>query len=157
MATRSVVLLGTLVALPSPAGAQPAPGRTFGSAYAIEATGGVLGSAFGIGVGVAVVRPDECDAENLECILRGVGAVGLVGALTAPLGSYAAGRAFDTQPSPWGAFLGSVAGLAAGVGVIKLVDEAGGRVEGAGAVIAVSLTHGVVTALGSRLVAGLRD
>jgi hypothetical protein len=123
----------------------------------IEAAGGTLGSAAGIGVGLAVARPDECDGEDIECILRGVGAVGLIAAVTAPLGTYALGNALDTGVSGWGALLGSVAGLAAGAGVIKLFDEAGENLDGAGAVVAVSLTHGVVTALGSRLAAALCD
>jgi hypothetical protein len=123
----------------------------------VEATGGILGSAAGIGLGVALAQPDECDAEDLECILAGVGAVGLVAAITAPLGTELVGNAFDTEPSLLGAVLGSVAGLAAGAGVIKLFDEAGTNVEGAVAVIAVSLTHGIVTAAGSRLVASMRD
>jgi hypothetical protein len=139
----------------SPVAAQttPSPPR----AFVWEATGGILGSAAGIGLGIAVADPDECDAEDLECILRGVGAVGLVAAVSAPLGTYILGDVLDTEPSPWGAALGSIAGLAASLGVIKLFDEAGNGVEGAAAVVVVSLTHGVVTAVGSRLLASMRD
>ena len=157
MSKLPVTLLSVLAVWSSPAAAQAPPSASFGRSFAVETTGGVLGSAAGIGIGLAVARPDECDSENIECILRGVGAVGLIAAVTAPVGTYALGNALDTGVSGWGAILGSVAGLAAGAGVIKLFDEAGENIEGAGALVAVSLTHGVVTALGSRLVAALAN
>ena len=149
-----VAMLGAVNLTAAPVAAQVTP--SVGRAFVWEATGGVLGSAAGIGLGLAIAEPDECDAEDLACILRGVGAVGVAAAIAAPVGTYLIGSALDTQPSLWGAVLGSIAGLAAGAGVIKLFDETGNDVEGAAAVVAVSLTHGVVTAVGSRLVASMR-
>lgn len=140
-----------------PLAAQQAVTPTFARSFAVETAGGVLGSAAGIGLGLAMARPDECGNEDLACILRGVGATGLVAAITAPLGTYVLGKTQDTRPSALGAALGSIAGLAAGAGLIKLFDEAGSTVDGVAAVAVVSITHGAVTALGSRLAAALRD
>jgi len=148
-----VTLAVAALLLASPAGAQE---RTTAAEFSIEAAGGTLGSALGVGIGLLIADPGDCDGEDLQCILEGLGVTGLVAAATAPLGTVLAGRAYDTEPSMLGAVLGSVAGVAVGLGVIKLFDEAGVPLEGLGAGVAFTLSHGIVTALGSRLVAALR-
>lgn len=149
MATLSVAALLAV----SPVGAQE---RSASGGFAIEALGGALGSAVGVGVGLLITDPGDCGGEDLQCILEGLGITGLVAAAGAPVGTLLAGHAWDTQPSLLGAALGSIAGIAVGLGVIKLFDEAGVSLEGLGAGVTFTLSHGVVTALGSRWVAALR-
>jgi hypothetical protein len=145
-----------LVAAPllvTPLGAQE---RSGGAAFGIEAAGGTLGSGVGVGLGLLISDPADCDAEDVACILEGLGVTGLVAAAAAPVGSVLLGRANDTEPSLLGAAIGSVAGIAVGLGVIKLLDEGGATLNGLGAGVVFTVSHGVVTALGSRLVAALR-
>jgi len=57
-----------------------------------------------------------------------------------------------------GATVGSLAGVAAGLGVVHLItEEASIRLGRVGGVLAFSGTHGPVTALGSRIGAAIRD
>jgi hypothetical protein len=137
----------------SPIGAQE---RSASGGFAIEAVGGALGSAVGVGVGLLITDPGDCDGEDLQCILEGLGITGLIAAAGAPVGTLLAGYAWHTQPSLLGAALGSIAGIAVGLGVIKLFDEAGVSVGGLGAGVTFTLSHGIVTALGSRWLAALR-
>lgn len=150
------VLLLAALSLPASAGAQEsmdAPPPDPVDSYLIEFAGGTVGSLAGLGLGLALARTDECNSEDLGCLLNGV-AVGLVtSAVGAAAGAYAAGRWQDTEPSGWGAAIGAVAGAAAGVGVIKLIEEtsSGGGVEGFAAVVVYGVAHGLVTAAFSRL------
>jgi hypothetical protein len=130
--------------------------RSASGSFAIEAVGGALGSAVGVGVGLLITDPGNCDGEDIQCILEGLGITGLIAAAGAPVGTLLAGKAWDTEPSLLGAVLGSIAGVAVGLGVIKLFDEAGVPLEGFGAGVTFALSHGVVTALGSRWLAALR-
>lgn len=152
VARRATFILA--LCLPVAARAQELPSGTPGVAesYLTEAAGGALGSLVGLGIGIALARPDACDSEDLACILDGV-AVGLVGSTVgAGVGAWTAGRWRDTQPSGWGAAVGAVAGAAGGLGVIKLIEEISpGRGEGVGAIALYGLTHGLITAFFTRI------
>lgn len=143
-------LLCGSVPLRAQTGPPDAPGPA--ASYLIETAGGTVGSLAGFGLGLAVSRPDECNNEDLACILNGV-AVGLAtSAVGAGAGAYGAGRWQNTEPSGWGAALGGVLGAAAGLGVVKLMDETSpGSGEGIGAIVAYGVTHGLVTAAFTRI------
>jgi hypothetical protein len=64
----------------------------------------------------------------------------------------------DTRPSTPGAIAGSLAGIAAGIGVVHLFSEELDLTRSDAALfVTYSLTQGIVTALGSRIGAWLRD
>jgi hypothetical protein len=136
----------------SPAAAQD--GGT-ARAWGIEAVGGVIGSAAGFGLGLLAVDDDDC-GDNLDCILSDVAAVLATATGGATLGAWGLGRAADTEPSFGGAAVGALAGAAAGLGMIKVLDEISDQSERAVAVIGFSIAQGAVTALGSRIGAALR-
>ena len=128
------------------------------NAFAIEAAAGTVGSLAGVALGLAVASVDSCDSEDLSCILSGISVGGLGGVIGATLGTVVAGRRLDTRPSAAGAFIGSLIGVAAGIGVVHLItEEASTRLGRVGSVLVFSTTQGVVTALGSRIGATLRD
>jgi hypothetical protein len=122
--------------------------RSGGPAFLIEALGGTAG-AFAGGAIVWFAR-EECDVEDTVCILKSLGVAGIGTVIGATAGTYLAGQAGDTQPSLLGAGLGAAVGLAAGVGVVKLLDEANVRGRFV-PLLALTLTEGSLAALGSRL------
>lgn len=147
-----LLLLGLII--PGAALAQdpvPEP-RSSGESYLIEAAGGAVGSLAGLGLGIAIGGVGECGVENLECMLRGA-AVMLVGsAAGAGIGAWGAGRWGETDPSGWGAAVGGVVGVAAALGVNKILEESRPRGgEGVGAIAAFVVTQGLVTALFTRI------
>lgn len=150
----ALLFAALLVFAATPAAAQQRAGA---GAFAIEALGGTAGSAAGIGLGIVTFRPGSCDGEDVACILEKLGSIGLLTAITSPLGTWAAGRAANTEPDFVGALVGGVAGTLAGAGAIRLLDEAGSPVEGAGAVLVYCATQGIFSALGSRLRRAVRD
>ena len=151
-----VVKLALLVLAGLSAGEAAAQERSGGAAFAIEAAGGTLGSLAGYGIGRAIVDEDAC-GDDLGCIFSGVGTVLLASSAGATLGAWALGSAADTDPSIGGAALGSLAGAAAGLGLLKVLEEIDPQWdEGGAAVIALTLSQGIVTALGSRIGAALR-
>lgn len=153
----TALLAGLLSLAPASAVAQRET-RPGVNAFAIEAAGGTVGSLAGVALGLAVARVDSCDSEDLSCILSGISVGGLGGVIGATLGTVVAGRRFDTRPSAAGAFIGSLVGVAAGIGVVHLItEEASTRLGRVGSVLVFSTTQGVVTALGSRIGAALRD
>jgi hypothetical protein len=130
--------------------ATAAPSRT--GAFAYEALGGAAGSMAGFGIGYALFSGD-CVTEELTCLLESAALTLLVSAVGAVAGSHAAGRAFDTEPSLTGATIGSLAGVLAGIGAWHLVTEDLDFVhDRVPAIMTYAGVHGVVTALGSRLV-----
>jgi hypothetical protein len=148
----ALTLLVLVLVLAAPASAQ----RSGGSAWAIEAAGGTLGSAAGFGLGLAIFDDDDC-GDDLGCIFSDVAGVLVSASTGATLGTWALGRAADTGPSLGGAVLGSLVGAVAGLGAIKLLDEADPDLdEGAVAVIGFGVSQGAITALGSRIGAALR-
>lgn len=149
---RTAVLVGpVLMALAgSP---QPAtPQGPSSPALLAETGGGILGSLAGLGLGLAISRPDRCDSEDIECALERASLAALTSIAGATVGAVMAGKAVDSEPSAAGAVLGAIAGTVAGVVMIKVIDEAfSGRQEGAGAVVTFSVSQGFLTAVGSRL------
>lgn len=127
-------------------------------ALAIETLGGTLGSAAGFGLGVLISRVDECHSDDLQCTLEKVGiALGLSGA-GAGAGSFLAGRIGATEPSGWGALIGGFVAIPAGIGVVHLISEELELSRG-DFVLAASytLTQGLLSAIGSRIGAALRE
>lgn len=128
--------------------------RSGASAFTVEALGGTVGSLAGVGAGLLLTRAvNECESEDLVCNLRRAATTGVASVVGATVGTYVAGRAANTEPSVVGSLLGAVAGAAAGVGVVHLLtEETNVARNNATLVVAFSLTQGVVTAIGSRLV-----
>lgn len=129
--------------------------RSGGGAFFVETGGGVLGSLAGVGAGLLIFNPDACDNEDIECILQRVTSVGVTSAVGATVGTLISGRLGRTSPSGWGAAIGAIAGVAAGAGAVQLLEEASGTTRGT-AVIAYSVSQGLITAIGSRIGAGIR-
>ena len=157
---RASSLAGLLLALTATvAWAQQATPIAVGGtrAFAAEALGGVLGSAVGIGVGLAVAQPDDCPSDDdVVCTLRRLGVTGAIGVVGGTIGTVVAGRLAGTEPSIAGAFLGAAAGAAAGIGLEHLITEEMGQSLGnAGAVLLFSVTQGILAAAGSRIGARL--
>jgi hypothetical protein len=128
--------------------------RSGASALAVEALGGTVGSLAGVGAGLLLTRAvNECESEDLVCNLRRAATTGVASVVGATVGTYVAGRAADTEPSIVGSLLGAVAGAAAGVGVVHLLtEETNVARNNATLVVAFSVTQGIVTAIGSRIV-----
>jgi hypothetical protein len=126
-------------------------------AFAIEALGGTLGSAAGFGLGVLITRPDRCH-DDLGCTLEKVGiALGLSGA-GAGFGSLLSGELGATEPSAWGGFIGGIVAIPAGIGVVHLMSEELNLSRDDFVLTAsYTLTQGLVTAIGSRIGAALRN
>ena len=138
------------------AGAASAQTRSGGSAWLTEAAGGALGSAAGFGLGLVVFDDENC-GDDLDCIFEDVAGVLVSASAGATLGTWIVGEMADTEPSLGGAALGSLVGAVAGLGVIKLLDEADPDAdEGVTAVIGFAVSQGMITALGSRIGAALR-
>ena len=118
--------------------------------------GGSVGSAAGYSAAFLVTRPDRC-GDDPGCILPALAA----NAASAAVGSWAGvmlvGRATETNPSGWGAALGSVGGAAAGAGVLVALQEIRREdLQGGTALLVFSVTHGLLSALGERVVNALR-
>jgi hypothetical protein len=129
---------------------------TGGKAFAVEALGGVVGSTVGFGI-IALARQDDCDVEDTVCLLESAGLAIALGTATSAVGTVLAGRSFETEPSVLGASIGALAGIAAGLGVSHLLtDELNVTNSDVAAVLGYTITQGVVTAIGSRIVRGLR-
>jgi hypothetical protein len=120
------------------------------AAFGIEALGGVAGAA--LGYGAVMLTGDDLCGEDLTCTLRNAGTALLLGTAGAGIGAYAAGRIAGTEPSGWGALVGTLAGAAAVIGL----DHALGDMRDGTRVVLFSVTHGTLAALGSRAVAALR-
>jgi hypothetical protein len=151
----SMVLCGALALFTVEMQAQARPSDT--RAFAVEALGGAIGSAAGAVAGLIISDVDACSVEDLRCTLRGLGVAGIGSAVGATAGTFLAGRAAGSRPSLVGAVLGSAAGVVAGVAVVHgLTEEANLNLDKPMTIAAYTITHGIVTALGSRLFAALR-
>jgi hypothetical protein len=149
------LLLCAVVA--APARAQQAPPPTAQVAYGVEAAGGVTGSALGFGTVLLLAESNAC-GDDLSCVLGHVALALTAASVGSAVGAYAAGRTYDTRPSGPGAVAGALAGAVVGVGVDHLLRDELNVGMGKVATVAVfALTQGVVTALGSRVAAALRD
>lgn len=131
--------------------------RGFGSRLAIEAVGGTVGSAAGLGLALLAFSPDRCPTDDIECILERLGGAGLAAAAGGSLGAWQLGRMENTEPSLLGSVIGAIGGVAAGLGVIQLMENAGeGDPDPVIAFIGFSVTEGIVTGLFSRMFAAFR-
>lgn len=129
------------------------------AALTIEALGGTAGSLAGVGIGLLVsgAASDTCGSEDLACDLKQAATTGVISVAGSTAGTYLAGRAGNTQPSLVGSLLGAIVGAAAGVGVVHLLTEETKLARNnATLVVAYSVTQGLVTAIGSRIVAVAR-
>lgn len=154
-ATGAALALGlALAGGPTDAAAQ----RSDAAAWGIETVGGALGSAAGFGLGILIVAQDDEDCgDDIGCIFSDVALVLATASAGSTLGAWGLGEAADTDPSLLGAAVGSVAGAAAGLAMLKVVEEIDPMWdEGAPAVLTFTLSQGAVTALGSRIGAALR-
>jgi len=138
-------------------GRQESPSRSTGRSFLIESLGGTVGSATGLLLGLALADPEGCNNEDLECLLEKLG-IGLAASgAGAAAGTLTAGHLGRSHPSTIGTLLGAVAGIPAGIGVTHLLsEELDLTSNGAALFLAYAITHGVTTALGSRLGAWLR-
>jgi len=133
----------------------PHPARR---AFLIETIGGTAGSGAGFGLGVLLATIDDCSGDDLSCTLEQAGIALGLSAVGASAGAWLAGEIGHTQPSGWGAILGGLVGVPAGIGVVHLISEDLDWVRSNGVqAAAYALTQGIVTALLSRLGAALRD
>ena len=135
--------------------AQRAPTSGF-RAFAVEAAGGAVGSAVGLGLVIAAVR--DCDSEDVvRCALLPAAGALLAGTALSATGAVLAGRANHTEPSVPGAIVGAVAGAFAGVGVDHLLrEELNAHHSRVATVLSIAVVQGVVTSLGSRVVSEVR-
>jgi hypothetical protein len=150
---------GDAAALPPPAWTRVAPRRASGAgAFLIEAAGGTVGSATGFGLGVLIADVGGCGSDDIGCWLSRLGiALGISGA-TSAVGALLTGHMGDTQPSTAGAIVGGIAGIPAGVGVVHLISEELDLTrDDAVTWVSYVFTQGIVTALGSRIGAALRN
>ena len=118
-------------------------------AFLMEAAGGALGSAAGIGI---VALASNCGIDDLACAIKTVGAGGLLGTIGATIGTTIAARQTGSRRSIIGAALGAAVGAAAGVGIHYLLTESGGSNLGEYAVVPIVIvSQGLAAAAGSRL------
>lgn len=150
-----VAAIGVLLAAPAPCSAQ-APSTT--AAFVTEAAGASVGSAIGFGTVLLLNRRGSGCGDDVSCAISNVAAAVALGTAGAASGAYIGGSLRDTRPSLTGALIGSVAGAAAAIGVNHLVtEEASTELSDASTIALFAITQGVVTALGSRIVAAIRD
>ena len=151
----SLTLLLPLLLAPALAAAQPRPASNLPAPaehrFAVEAAGGVVGSLAGVGLAVAAGAARRCGVDDLGCVIRDVALIGAVSTAGSAAGAYGVWRWRRTEPSGLGATLGAVVGVAAGVGAMQLVEEAGIRPNNVVRTVIYSTAQGLVTALGSRL------
>jgi hypothetical protein len=90
------------------------------SSLALEALGGSLGSAAGIGL---VVLISDCGVDDLACDILTAGAAGVAGVVGATVGTALVARQTGARYSVAGAALGAILGTAVGLGVHYLVNS----------------------------------
>lgn len=119
--------------------------------FITEWAGGTLGSLAGLGLGLAIFRPDNC-GDDLSCMFEGFGAMWLTSSLGAGAGVHIGGRLGNTSPSLTGAVIGGVVGAVAGAVISAVMDEfSTGAGEGVSGIATFTITQGLVSALGSRI------
>ena len=117
-----------------------------------EWAGGTLGSMAGLGLGLAIARPDRCGGDDIECVFDRLGTVWLTSSLGAGAGVQIGGRLGKTNPSLTGALIGGVSGAAVGAVALAVLEEASpGTTDGVLGMATFSLTQGLLSALGSRI------
>jgi len=154
---RSITVALAVAMMSTIAHGQAANESSFGRSFGIEATGGIIGSAAGAGLGIAISGVTRCPADDdVICVFERLGVAAAIATASSAAGTYYAGKMGDTRPSAPGAIIGSLAGVAAGLGVLRLIDETDSRLGEVGSGIVFAVSHGIVTALGSRIGAAIR-
>jgi hypothetical protein len=154
---RMIALVAMLTAtIAAPAASQST--RTEGmKAFAIEAAGGILGSAAGFGIVMLSVSECEQDDDIVACAIGPAAAALAASTALSSVGTVLAGRANRTSPSVPGAIVGALIGAVAAVGTDHLVrEEMNINTSRAGTLVVVAVTQGLLTAATSRLFASLR-
>jgi hypothetical protein len=137
--------------------AQTTAVRTGMKVYTIEAAGGTLGAAAGMGLGLAVTLVRKCPTENdVVCPLQKLAGIGAAGAVGTVFGVWGAGHKANTRPSVFGATLGALAGIGTGVLIHRQLSESGHELRTGMTVAILSLSQGLLSAAGSRLIAAGR-
>lgn len=151
---RAIALVLLLLVVPHAAAAQRGT-RSGADAFVIEAAGATAGSLAGALATHRILEETRgpCDVEDLACLLGRVGVIGIGSAVGAAWSGYALGHATDTDPSGLGSALGAVVGVAVGAAAVKGLEEMDVRSQWVAA-IGYTFVHGIVTAAGSRLLAG---
>lgn len=124
--------------------------------FGMELLGGALGSALGLMGALTMQDPNDC-GDDIGCGLGAVSTAALATTVGATLGTMVIGGSANTDPEPVGAALGAVLGVAGGLVALVYVDAEGGsdrRLRGAMAYVG---GQALMTALGSRLGAAIRD
>lgn len=151
----ALLTFAALTLTPAIGGAQSSPSQS--RAFVVEAGGGVLGSAAGAIAGLVVSKVDDCGVDDLACTIKGLGVAGVGSVIGATAGAVLAGRAIGSRPSLPGALAGSLLGAVAGVALVHgLTEEVNLHLDKPMTVAVYALSQGLVTAIGSRLVASLR-
>lgn len=126
--------------------------------FLIEWGGGSVGSAIGGGIGLLIASESDCPTDDLACTFEKAGIALAASALGSAAGTWFAGDMGETEPSGLGASIGALLGVPAGIGVVHLLSEDTGWVQSDPVLFAsYALTQGIVSAIGSRIVASLRD
>ncbi|MGH7680193.1 MAG: hypothetical protein ACRENU_17110 [Gemmatimonadaceae bacterium] len=126
-------------------------------AFAIEATGGVAGSAIGFGAVVLATQECESDFDLVSCISGPATAALALSTVGAAAGTILVGQANRTEPSLTGAIVGALVGAVAAVGADHLIrEELDFNVRRGGTMAIVTVTQGLVTAATSRVFLALR-
>ena len=159
MTVRGWITTALLVCVAAPGAAAQAPTASGTRAFVVEALGGTAGSAAGVVLGVGLSGVDRCpEDDDVECVLGRLSVVAIGSVVGATTGTTVVGHLVDSHPSTAGAVVGSLAGVAAGVGMLHLLTQVAGRDLGRASSTAVyAVTQGLVTALGSRVGAWMRD
>lgn len=145
VATGAASTAGAQAPVAAPAGARYGGG----TAFAIEALAGSVGSLAGMAV---VGLGSDCDSDDLGCIINTIGAGGIAGMVGATVAVTLAARHTGSPRSVAGAALGAVVGTGVGLGVHYLVNKGTDRNLGEAVVIPIfAVSQGVVAAAGSRL------
>lgn len=153
MRPHALALLLPLCGLPSDVAAAQSVEQSDTRKLVIESAGGTLGSLAGTAIGLAAFRVDKCPTDDdVVCVLERLSLTGVTSVVGATAGVVLIGRSRETDPSMPGALIGSIAGAAAGVGLLTLTERqrtgTGGRVVG---VLLYGVTQGLISAAGSRI------
>jgi hypothetical protein len=158
----STVGLAAFLLLMSSGGlsAQDAPTSppSTGQRLLVEWGGGTVGSAVGGGIGLLIASESDCPSDELACSFEKAGIALAASALGSGAGTWFGGRMGETEPSGLGAAIGALLGVPAGIGVVHLLSEDTDWVRSDAVLFAsFAITQGIVSAVGSRIVASLRD
>ncbi|MCI0435309.1 MAG: hypothetical protein L0271_16960 [Gemmatimonadetes bacterium] len=150
--------LATGLALTATPAAAQAADRSAGNALLVESAGGILGSGAGLGLGLLLADAGGCVSDDISCYIENAAIAAAISTIGSGLGTNLAGRIGSTRPSAVAGWIGAIAGAAAGIGVTHLLAEELDLTR-SDLVLAFSysITQGVVSAVGSRIGAWLRD